>query len=70
MPAATDSAPARSHPRVVPPSFHSVAHRAAELSQLTLTDEFRHTLDLIERQGQSLFLTGKAGTGKSVVLSK
>jgi len=45
-----------------------VAHRAADLSQITLTDEFRHALDLIERQGQSVFLTGKAGTGKSTFL--
>jgi ATP-dependent DNA helicase PIF1 len=68
MPAAKDSAPARSHPRVVPPAFHGVAHRAADLSQITLNDEFQHALDLIERQGQSLFLTGKAGTGKSTFL--
>src|SRR5262245_44897758 len=68
MPAAKDTARLRSHPRVVPPTFHGVAHRAADLSQITLTDEFRHALDLIERQGQSLFLTGKAGTGKSTFL--
>src|SRR5262249_15782766 len=68
MHSAKNSAQPRSHPRVVSPSFHSVAHRAADLSQITVTDEFRHALDLIERQGHSVFLTGKAGTGKSTFL--
>src|SRR3989442_11632125 len=68
MPAVKDSTQARSHPRLVPPSFHSVAKRAADLSQIKLNDEFQHALDLIERQGQSVFLTGKAGTGKSTFL--
>jgi ATP-dependent exoDNAse (exonuclease V) alpha subunit len=45
-----------------------VANRAADLSQLNLADEFQYALDLIERQGQSVFLTGKAGTGKSTFL--
>lgn len=49
---------------------HSTAWRTErrDLSQITLTDEFRHALDLIERQGHSVFLTGKAGTGKSTFL--
>jgi ATP-dependent DNA helicase PIF1 len=68
MPASNSHARSRAHPRVVPPSFAGVAKRAADLSQLTLTDEFQHAFDLIERQGQSLFLTGKAGTGKSTFL--
>src|SRR5262245_13731662 len=68
MSIAKKSAQSQSHPRTVSPSFHSVAQRVADLSQITLTDEFRHALDLIERQGQSVFLTGKAGTGKSTFL--
>src|SRR5262245_11766973 len=68
MPAPNSHARARSQPRGVPPSFAGVANRAADLSQLTLTDEFQSAFDLIERQGQSLFLTGKAGTGKSTFL--
>src|SRR5262245_58541014 len=67
MPASKENAP-RTHERVVPPSVHGVANRAVDLSQIELNEEFRHALDLIERQGQSVFLTGKAGTGKSTFL--
>src|SRR5438034_1309158 len=68
MPASKDNARSRSHQRVVPPSFPGVAKRALDLSQINLNDEFQHALDFIERQGQSVFLTGKAGTGKSTFL--
>lgn len=34
---------------------------------LTLTDDFTHALDLL-RDGHNLFLTGKAGTGKSTLV--
>src|SRR5713101_869859 len=68
MPASKDKARSRSHQRLVPPSFHGVAKRASDLSQIKLNDECLHALDLIERQGQSVFLTGKAGTGKSTFL--
>src|SRR5712692_8463379 len=63
-----DKARSRSHQRLVPPSFQGVAKRASDLSQIKLNDECLHALDLIERQGQSVFLTGKAGTGKSTFL--
>lgn len=33
-----------------------------------LTDEFEEVLDLLENTDQSIFLTGKAGTGKSTLL--
>src|SRR4051794_23737213 len=36
--------------------------------KIDLNSEFQQAIDLIERQGQSLFLTGKAGTGKSTLL--
>ena len=50
------------------PAFRGVGARIGELGQVDLNDEFRYALDLIERQGQSVFLTGKAGTGKSTFL--
>lgn len=33
-----------------------------------ITEEFRHALDLIENTSKSVFITGKAGTGKSTLL--
>ncbi|SEE97026.1 AAA family ATPase [Ruania alba] len=36
-------------------------------ADLVLTEEFTHALDLLER-GENLFLTGKAGTGKSTLI--
>ena len=35
---------------------------------LILSDDFRYALDLLEKTDTSLFLTGKAGTGKSTLL--
>jgi ATP-dependent DNA helicase PIF1 len=35
---------------------------------LVLSDDFKYALDLIEKTKNSLFLTGKAGTGKSTLL--
>src|SRR5258708_25446819 len=50
------------------PVFRGVGARFRDLKRLDLNDEFRHALDLIEQQGQSVFITGKAGTGKSTFL--
>lgn len=36
---------------------------------LVLSEDFKYALDLIEKTKTSLFLTGKAGTGKSTLLS-
>lgn len=36
---------------------------------LILSDDFKYALDLLEKSKTSLFLTGKAGTGKSTLLS-
>lgn len=35
---------------------------------LILNDDFRYALDMLEKSKQSLFITGKAGTGKSTLL--
>lgn len=35
---------------------------------LEFTPEFRRTLDLLESSGRSIFITGRAGTGKSTLL--
>lgn len=35
---------------------------------LILNDDFRYALDALEKSGNSLFITGKAGTGKSTLL--
>lgn len=37
-------------------------------SPLLLNDDFRHALDVLEKTNKSLFITGKAGTGKSTLL--
>ncbi|NOT55775.1 MAG: AAA family ATPase, partial [Deltaproteobacteria bacterium] len=43
-----------------------VAH--GDISRIDLNAQFLQARDLIERQGESLFITGKAGTGKSTLL--
>ena len=50
------------------PTFRSVQERSRDLGQIDLNDEFQHAIDLIEQDSPCLFLTGKAGTGKSTLL--
>lgn len=38
--------------------------------RIDLTPEFRHALDLLEQGGRHLFITGRAGTGKSTLLQQ
>jgi ATP-dependent DNA helicase PIF1 len=38
-------------------------------SPLILSDDFKYVLDVLEKTGRSVFLTGKAGTGKSTLLN-
>lgn len=51
-----------------PSAFRTVGERSQDLAQIDLNAGFRHTLDLIEHDCPCLFLTGKAGTGKSTLL--
>ena len=39
-----------------------------DIHNIELNDQFQQAVELIERQGHSLFITGKAGTGKSTLL--
>ena len=50
------------------PAFRSVRERSQDLGQIDLNDDFQHAIDLIEQDSPCLFLTGKAGTGKSTLL--
>jgi len=36
---------------------------------IDLNDQFKHALDLMENTSKSVFITGRAGTGKSTLLS-
>jgi hypothetical protein len=41
----------------------------ADPTNIDLNPQFQQALDLIERQGENVFITGKAGTGKSTLLN-
>ena len=49
-------------------TFRGLGAQTLDLGRIDLNDEFRFAFDMIERQGQSVFITGKAGTGKSTFL--
>jgi len=36
---------------------------------IEINDRFRRALDILENTDKSIFITGKAGTGKSTLLS-
>ncbi|PYI17651.1 hypothetical protein BO99DRAFT_191420 [Aspergillus violaceofuscus CBS 115571] len=40
----------------------------AQVASIFLSDEQRHVLDAVVQQGKSIFFTGSAGTGKSVLM--
>ena len=60
--------PHSAHSNSASPTFRSVQERSRDLGQIDLNDEFQHAIDLIEQDSPCLFLTGKAGTGKSTLL--
>jgi ABC-type lipoprotein export system ATPase subunit len=37
--------------------------------QIDINAQFRHALDIMEDSGRSIFITGRAGTGKSTLLN-
>lgn len=41
----------------------------SEFSEILITKEFKEALDIIENSNQNIFITGKAGTGKSTFIS-
>jgi ATP-dependent DNA helicase PIF1 len=41
----------------------------SKVPQIELNDRFLHALELMEQGGRSVFITGRAGTGKSTLLS-
>jgi len=38
------------------------------VQNIEINDQFRRALDVMERTGRSVFITGRAGTGKSTLL--
>jgi len=45
------------------------AIKATEMSTIEFNQEFRRALDLMERTNRNVFITGRAGTGKSTLLT-
>ncbi|MFC1846357.1 AAA family ATPase, partial [Chloroflexota bacterium] len=37
--------------------------------QIEINDQFRYALDIMENSDRSIFITGRAGTGKSTLLN-
>ena len=40
------------------------------MEEIEINDDFKRTLDIMEKTNKSLFITGKAGTGKSTLLTE
>lgn len=53
---------------VTPPQPPPKSKKQISLDEIELTAEFRHALDLMNKTNKCLFITGKAGTGKSTLL--
>jgi len=50
----------------VSPHMSKLKHKQPPID---LNDQFRHALDMMEHTSKSIFITGRAGTGKSTLLS-
>lgn len=48
--------------------MHDVEEKAAKAVPISLSSEQEHVLDMVVNQGQSVFFTGPAGAGKSVLM--
>ncbi|MBI4234109.1 MAG: AAA family ATPase [Chloroflexi bacterium] len=62
---------ARTPPQTEPAKVHKPAPSllaSPDILGIEINDDFRAALELIEQKNQSLFITGKAGTGKSTLL--
>ena len=63
----SNTPPRRPAPKVSPPKI-ARAKKQISLDDIEITPEFQQALDLMEKTNQCLFITGKAGTGKSTLL--
>ncbi len=51
------------------PATRKRAQRRSKGSQIELNDQFKRALDIMEYTSESVFITGRAGTGKSTLLN-
>lgn len=59
---------ADNEPDVVPEKMQDVENQAAKSVPISLSSEQEHVLDMVVNKGQSVFFTGPAGAGKSVLM--
>ncbi|MDR2567454.1 MAG: AAA family ATPase [Bifidobacteriaceae bacterium] len=67
VPMADHAAPARHMGDATTQAIRPIADQPGDRSWIELTDEFKSAMEILE-SGGSMFLTGKAGTGKSTLV--